>query len=104
MSERGNGFTLMSAGASLWEGEQLLMSALPLTYLPASSPRIVTGRGTLSSTVLPIINSAEVAPGPQPVPSPRHYAGRRCRQADEKPRERPEMVRGCTEPDVIVPA
>lgn len=72
MSERGNGFTLMSAGASFWEGEQLLMSALPLTCLPASSPRIVTGR--------------------------------RDWQADEEPRKRPEMVRGCTKPDVIVPA
>ncbi|CAN7485432.1 hypothetical protein LJR234_003478 [Mesorhizobium amorphae] len=52
MSERGNGFTLMSAGASLWEGEQLLF-ALP----PMASP---------------IINSAKIAPRPQPVSSPLH--------------------------------
>ncbi|TIS46534.1 MAG: hypothetical protein E5W93_19795, partial [Mesorhizobium sp.] len=49
---------------------------------PASSPRIVTGRGALSSSVSPIASVARKAPRSRPaVFSP--FTGRRCRQADE---------------------
>ncbi|MER8429157.1 hypothetical protein [Mesorhizobium caraganae] len=59
--------------------------ALPLIVLPDISPRIVTGRKTLSS-MFPL--NFNVATRPELLPSPRPYTGRRCWQADEGRRER----------------
>ena len=57
--------------------------ALPLIVLPDISPRIETGRKTPSRMVSPIVNLAKRALTAATAPSPRHYTGRRCRQADE---------------------
>ncbi len=52
--------------------------ALPLIVLPDISPRIVTGRKTLSSVFSPIFEEATRV---QLHPFPHHYTGRRCRGA-----------------------
>ncbi len=65
--------------------------ALPLTCLPASSPRIVTGRGTPSSTISPFSIVARRPPRLRSAPSPRHYTGRSARQGDEGQRRPCEL-------------
>jgi hypothetical protein len=52
--KRGNRFGDMIADVGQFPG-----SALPLIVLPDISPRIVTGRNGLSSTISPITNVAE---------------------------------------------
>jgi len=80
------------AGSPAWTLASVSNSPVTRWALPASSPRIVTGRGALSLPASPITSVAGKAPSLRPAPSPRHYTGRSARQGDEGRRRLPQSA------------